>query len=182
MLADVYCRLRPSHPELRLLIAPRHVERTGEVLETLRRKGLRVIRRTELDTSDPDSDAVLLLDTTGELARLYAAADLVFMGKSLAETASGGQNPLEAAALGLPVCFGPRMENFRVIVERLLEARAAVCVADSAELQECVQTWLDCPEASRETGRRAAEYVLAQSGATERVLEALLELLHRNSG
>ena len=104
------------------------------------------------------------------------------MGKSLAETASGGQNPLEAAALGLPVCFGPRMENFRVIVERLLEARAAVCVADSAELQECVQTWLDCPEASRETGRRAAEYVLAQSGATERVLEALLELLHRNSG
>lgn len=182
MLADVYRRLRTSHPNLRLLIAPRHVERTSEVLETLRGKGLRVIRRTELGESAPDSDAVLLLDTTGELARLYAAADMVFMGKSLCDVASGGQNPLEPAALGLPVCFGPRMENFRAIVERLLDARAAVCVLDASELQECVETWLERPERRMETGRRAAEYVESQRGATERILEALKELLSRNLG
>ena len=95
-------------------------------MELLDSTGLKIARRTQLETA-PEKPEVLLVDTTGELNAFYDVATVVFVGKSL--TAQGGQNPIEPAALGKPVVFGPFMQNFREVVESLLEAKGAVQVA-----------------------------------------------------
>ena len=105
MLAEALRLLRAGFPGARLLIAPRHIERTADILARLQSSGFRLARRT----SAPDGIApdVLILDTTGELRDWYACADVVFIGKSLC--GSGGQNPVEPVLSGRPVVFGPHM-------------------------------------------------------------------------
>ncbi|MDZ4198364.1 MAG: glycosyltransferase N-terminal domain-containing protein, partial [Kiritimatiellia bacterium] len=99
-LLDLVRDLRPAHPNLALLLAPRHVERAGEIEALLRRRSVRWIRKSALGESAPEPE-VLLLDTTGELRHVYACADVIFIGKSLTE--HGGQNPIEAAQRGRAV-------------------------------------------------------------------------------
>ena len=130
ILAGALGLLRRQFPSARLLIAPRHVERTGKILAQLDRTDLRVARRTAAPQG-PAPD-ILLLDTTGELREWYASADVVFIGKSLAGT--GGQNPVEAILAGRPVLFGPHMENFAALRDDLLATGGAVEVGDAAAL------------------------------------------------
>jgi len=169
ILANIYRELRGRFPNLFLILVPRHVERTPEVLADLRPLDLRVALRSE-DAKAPAD--VLIVNTTGELREWYHLATVVFIGKSL--TAHGGQNPVEPVLAGKPVLYGPNMENFAAIVARWRDEQAAVQVHDEVELQEQLADLL-ANAARRETlARRAKEIVTAHFGATERTAATVL--------
>lgn len=173
--------LRAEVPGLRLVLVPRHTERTDEVARLVRRRGAEVARRTERlarGAREPlPAGHVLLVDTVGELGRLYVAADVVFVGGSLIP--HGGQNILEPVMLGKPTLFGPHSFNFKEPVERLLEARGAAQVTDAAELLPAVRRLLADRAEARALGARGREAILSARGATARTVEILAPFLRR---
>jgi 3-deoxy-D-manno-octulosonic-acid transferase len=180
VLADVFKRLRGRFPELFLVLVPRHFERTAEVAQELEARGVRFIRRSEIDAgkkTSPGELECLLVNSTGELKFFYEVGDVVFVGKSL--TAKGGQNPIEPAALGKAVVFGPNMQNFTSIVRAFLAAQAVVQVRDAGELESTVADLLSDDGRRMELGARALEVVQQNLGATERTVELICERLRR---
>ena len=177
MLADLYLKLRQSHPQLRLVIVPRHFERGSQIATALRSKELSVACRSEWSDASEDSrekpSDVLILDSTGELASLYPHVDLVFIGKSM--LARGGQSPLEAASAGKPILMGPHMQNFRAITRTFLEKQAARQVGDVASLQTTLTELLEHPQERDRLGKAARDVVDANLGAVERTLEMLCQ-------
>ena len=116
-------------------LVPRHAERRYDVVKTIEAQGLAFVLRSRMngDAVKPD---VLVVDTTGELMSFYAAADVVFVGKSLCE--HGGQNPIEPALFGKAVVVGPNMENFPAVMDDFLLAKAIRQVADFQDLGKTV--------------------------------------------
>src|SRR5262249_38196704 len=141
-LLRVFAALRAEHPDLRILIAPRYIERAGRVLALARSIGL----RARLRSQGPGSEPVIVLDTIGELVRSYQLATMVFVGGSFGRR--GGQNILEPAACGKPVLFGPRMENFADSVQ-VLVGRGGLQVRDSAALLGLMRDLLARPDEIR---------------------------------
>ena len=127
--------------------------------------------------SGPD-DAVVVLDTMGELAGVYALADLVFVGGSL--NPHGGHNILEPSGFAKPVLFGPHIANFRDITDEMLAHDAARCVASAAELEAALTDLLANPEHATGLGTRARQVVDRNRGATRRTLEAIEPFFHRS--
>jgi 3-deoxy-D-manno-octulosonic-acid transferase len=162
------------------ILAPRHPERFSEVAEMLRRRGVMWVRRSEWMEVPRrlEPGTVFLLDSIGELASVYSLADAAFIGGSL--VAAGGHNPLEAAQFGVPVVMGPSYENFRGIVEKLRE-RDAIRITQPSELQKALVEMLAGSPESRERGARGREVFESEAGATDRVAQALLELLKNRS-
>ncbi len=177
ILGDVFLQLRAEFPSLVLLLAPRHVERTREVLATMKKLGLRVGLRSTGESTLGEEPDCLLLDTTGELRIWYAVATVVFIGKSL--TAHGGQNPVEPILAGKPVIFGPHMENFSGLAASLLEQRAAVQIADSAELATRCAELLRDPALRQQLVDNAGRALAVHRGATQRTAELVLALHSR---
>ena len=174
LLCDLLPRWRKAVPSLLLVLVPRHCERAAKLLEQLASTGLKIALRTRLETA-PENPDVLLVDTTGELASFYEVATLVFIGKSL--TAQGGQNPIEPAALGKPVIFGPFMQNFTEVVNLLLKAKGAVQVADESELAGKIDELLKDSEQCSSLGSAARSAVEANKGATQRAARMLGQTL-----
>jgi 3-deoxy-D-manno-octulosonic-acid transferase len=163
VLAQMFQQLRSDFPELQLIIAPRHVERSGEVCARLQELGLLVALRSQPPVSGADC---LLLNTTGELQSWYAVATIVFMGKSL--TSRGGQNPVEPILAGKPVLFGPHMGNFSSLAQALVAHGGAIRVNSADALRDGVASLLR-DSAAASTMVRNAHVVLAKHrGATER--------------
>jgi 3-deoxy-D-manno-octulosonic-acid transferase len=166
LAAETFRSLVADHPRLRLVIVPRHAERVAEVAAVLDRLGPRWQRRSRLEADGPDPAAsVLLVDTTGELGSWWGTATVAFVGGSL-DGKRGGQNMLEPAAYGAAVAFGPHTRNFRDEVRRLLDADAARVVDDGAGLTAFVARCLAEPTWAAALGRRAADLVASQRGAT----------------
>jgi 3-deoxy-D-manno-octulosonic-acid transferase len=157
-----------------LILAPRHPERFDAVAGLLRQRGVVFGRRTRRGETPSDADA-FLIDTIGELARAYQLARLAFIGGSLAPT--GGHNPLEAAAWGVPVLSGPHVHNFREVYGEMVEAGGARLVADAAELRVAAAVWLDDKRLAAAAGAAGRAVVEANRGATARTVESLLELI-----
>lgn len=172
-LADAVQKLRAEFPSLRLILVPRHVERAAAIADELTRAGFRVALRSKLPaTAEAD---VLLVDTTGELRGWYTLATIVFVGKSLPGIAEiGGQNAGEPAALGLPVVFGPHMENFAPLVTHLLKDNAAVQIAGATELHDALLALLADPDKRTAIGQRASAALAVHQGATARTAECIL--------
>ena len=170
ILAAALTQLRQNFPTIRLLIAPRHVERTAKIIAQLERTNFRVARRTATpDGTPPD---ILLLDTTGELRDWYACAHVVFIGKSLC--GSGGQNPVEAILAGRPVLFGPHMENFAALRDAILASGGALEIRDAATLATETRRLLADPERLARVVRHATAALQPHHGATARTA-ALVE-------
>jgi 3-deoxy-D-manno-octulosonic-acid transferase len=170
-----------DHPRLRLVIVPRHVERTAEIIPLLDAAGLRWQARSTLDTTGPLPEArILLVDTTGELGAWWGTARIAFVGGSL-DGKRGGQNMLEPAAYGAAVCFGPHTRNFADEVAVLLAADAARVVTDGPGLKAFVRASLDAPRGCDELGRRAASTVAAHRGATAATAARIVERLRARS-
>jgi len=169
-LVEAYAALSRSRPTLRLVLVPRHPERFDRAESVVRRAGLPVHRRT---AGRPEAGAkpVLLIDTMGELARVYGAADLVFVGGSLVP--HGGQNMMEPAALGKAVLFGPHVHNFADDASFLLERKAAIQVPDGAGLAHALESLLADPPKAESLGREGACAVAERRGATARTMDAL---------
>jgi 3-deoxy-D-manno-octulosonic-acid transferase len=173
-ILDAFIRLRRGFPDLLLVLVPRHPERFAPVAQLCERRGLNLVRRSGRRPCTADT-AVFLGDSMGELLLFYGAADVAFVGGSLVP--HGGQNPLEAALLGLPVLWGPHMFNFAEISQGLLAAQAARQVADAEELAEAVGHWLNDRSARQAAGRRARETLAAQRGALAALLDNIDGLL-----
>lgn len=157
-----------------LVLAPRHPERFDEVAQLLRERKLEFVRRSQWHTDGHRPD-VVLLDTLGELAGVYAAATVAFVGGSLVP--AGGHNPIEPALWGKPVLFGPSMENFRGVATALVEERGAFQVNSVDEMGILLATLLSDPAACRRTGAAARAVVERERGATARCAERLAALL-----
>ncbi|MBM4039757.1 MAG: 3-deoxy-D-manno-octulosonic acid transferase [Planctomycetes bacterium] len=171
-LVGIYRRLKAQTPSLRLVLAPRQADRFGPVAQLIRRAGLPCVRRSALkEGARGEPGAVVLLDTMGELARVYGLATLAFVGGSLIP--HGGQSTIEPSAHAKPVLFGPHTANFRDVNEQLLAHGAARRVADAAELEAALSDLLAHPEAAAAMGQKARQVVDTNRGATRRTLEAL---------
>jgi len=174
-LLDAFCRLRSDFPDMKLILAPRHLRRLPEVESAINKHGLSWRRRSDQGGGD-GSAPVIVLDTMGELQSVYSLADVTFVGGGLFP-GIGGHNPLEPAALGKPVIFGPHMDNCRDIADALVEAGGATTVADATELAEAVRRLLADDGLRANTGIRARDMVQSGQGVTERNLDLVAGLL-----
>jgi 3-deoxy-D-manno-octulosonic-acid transferase len=182
IVLSVYRRGRDDFRKLRLVVVPRAPERFDEVAAIIETSGLKCVRRSRLtDASLVSFDAVILIDTLGELGAVWGLATIGFTGGSLNEK-RGGQSMIEPAGLGVPVLFGPHTWNFRDAVAGLLEAGGAIQVRTEAELQAGVVRLLADPGARARMGDGARAFVRAQQGATARTLDMMDEVIGRAAG
>jgi 3-deoxy-D-manno-octulosonic-acid transferase len=173
-----YRRLCTGNSSAFMVLVPRHPERASQVAELLAREGISFTLRSQLASRSVDFRAgeVLLVDSVGELMRLYAASDLVFVGGSLVPT--GGHNILEPASLRIPVLFGPHMSNFRESAALLLASGGGVEVANGEELARVIEDLLKDDTRRSVMGESGARLMEENSGSTQlhlRVVESLLE-------
>jgi 3-deoxy-D-manno-octulosonic-acid transferase len=169
---DAFAELKCRQPELLLVLVPRHPERFVGVARLCRQRGFATALRSRTPGALPAGTDILVGDTMGELQRLYAAADVAFIGGSLVP--HGGQNLLEACAVDVPVVFGPHMFHFEEISAMALERGAARQVLDVRGLVDAVALYFEQPELRRVAGRAAHTLVADNRGALERTL-ALVE-------
>lgn len=172
-LLKAFENLRVGHPRATMILAPRHPERFDTVAKLIEQMGIPYYRRS-LWAGESLAGGVLLLDTIGELAALYALADVAFVGGSLVPR--GGHNIIEPAQHGVAIVTGNHTENFRDIVW-LFQSRDAVRIVGVSELPLTLMQLIDDDAERMALGRRAKETILSQMGATERTLEALKSLL-----
>lgn len=171
LVLAAHARVRTRHPTALLVLVPRHPERFDRVDSLVNRQGFASARRSRREQAQPET-AVYLGDTMGELGLMLGAADLAFIGGSLVKI--GGHNPLEAAALGLPVILGPHTFNFAQISELLLARGAAGRVQDAEELAAIVSRWLADANERTQIGERGRETIAQNRGAMARV-KALID-------
>lgn len=174
VVIDAYLEARKVFPDLALIFAPRHVERAGEVVAQMKEAGLQPVRRTEMKDTDGYAEQIVL-DTFGELGRVYALADVTFIGNSLT-LSGGGQNLLQPLAQGKPVFYGPYMQNFRDIASMAESAGVASRVSDAATLAGMIREILLNGEERAEISRRAVELVQSNRGAAAMYAAAIAEL------
>lgn len=177
-VAEIYTSLVSECPGLFLVLVPRHPERAAEVGTLLEGKGIPFVRRSALEKAQEQAaGGVLLVDTIGELMKLYALSDLVFVGGSLIPV--GGHNLLEPASVGAPVLFGPHMHNFREITALVLGAGAGEQVSDRAGLESALRRLLADEPARRSMGENGIRLMADQGGAALRHLEIIGTFLDR---
>jgi len=175
IILRVFRRLRFRFERLRLVLAPRHIERIAQVEALIKHSGLGYGKFSDVLEQHKPAQDVLLVDTIGHLRHLYAYATVTFIGKTLA--GRGGQNVIEPALCGCPVIVGPHTENFRAVVALFQEAQALIVVQNADELYHRLQEFFANPSLARETGSRACRLIESQRGAVQRTLEVVIPFL-----
>lgn len=173
ILAEVFRALRREFVDLLLVLAPRHIERTGEVQRGLEEGRFSVALRSQPPVPGRAIDC-LLLDSTGELRDWYGIATLAFVGKSL--VGRGGQNPAEAILAGKPVLFGPHMENFAALATSLVAQQGAIQINSATELRRAMASLLADPERREQLVQNARKVLDAHRGATARTAALIVDL------
>jgi 3-deoxy-D-manno-octulosonic-acid transferase len=153
------------------VIAPRHLERVPEIRRLLEQRGMEYALKTALDKGAARRGNVIILDTMGELARIYHAADAVFVGGSLVPL--GGQNMLEPAAAGKPVVFGPHTDNFCEEAGILLDAEGAIEASDPAAARDALKRILFDKNEAKRLGANAVSAIAKLGGAAARHAEII---------
>ena len=171
LLLDCFMQLKKQYPNLKLILVPRHKERKPELQRLLKTYPLSFCFRSQLQ----QDVSVYVVDSTGELRDFIALADWVFIGKSL-DPNRGGQTPLEAAALGKPMIYGPHMENFADICSSLEQAGGACRCQTAEEIQSCLTQWVNQPQSAITYGNRAHQWILAHKGTVQRLLTLIFDL------
>jgi len=173
MLLQAFQSILASHPHATMILAPRHPERFAAVAALLESLGIHFLRRS-LWGGEPLAGGVLLLDTIGELSAIYGLADIAFVGGSLVP--KGGHNIIEPARHGVAIVVGNHTENFRDIIG-LFQSRDALRVVGPAELPLVLMELISNEAERRALGQRASETLRSQSGASEKTVAALENLL-----
>ncbi len=166
--------LLDTHPDLLLVIVPRHPERFEGVGNLIQKSGFSVALRTARRPCE-QSIEVFLVDTMGEASLFYAASDIAFVGGSLVPV--GGHNLLEPAAQGLPIITGPHVFNAQEIADEFVELGACRVVANGTELATAVVSLIDNPVAAHEMGKNALSALERNRGSLGRLLKLLEPLL-----
>lgn len=176
-----YKDLINDHRRLRLLIAPRHIERSNEIAKLAKSQGFKPFLISQLKDLGRliSGDEVLILDVMGTLFDAYSIGEIIFVGGSLVR--KGGQNPLEAACHSKAIIFGPHIYNFKDITEGLLTNKAALLVRDEIELRNSIRNLLNNPDERKAMGERAKANIRSNVGAAKRNLEFIetLDILRR---
>lgn len=168
LLIDAAFDLREKSIPVHLVLAPRHTSRCAEVAGLAADRG---IKSAYFSEGPAPVAEMTIIDTIGDLARLYHYADVAFIGGSLVQ--EGGHNPLEAARFGCPVLFGPNMDDFSEIGEGLVSAGGAVVVKDLKSLSNTLDVFFNDDEARRDCGERAKRYTLAQQNVLDEHLRVI---------
>ena len=161
--------------DCRLLLVPRHAERGPELVRLLTNQPLDWHQRSQAAQAH-QSVQIHLADTTGELTRLTQVADLAFIGKSLPPN-RGGQTPIEAAGLGVPLLMGPNMNNFRVVAQSLCASGAARVVTDEAKLQDAVLELVQDASARAAMRQAGRNWHQQSKGSSARIAASILAAL-----
>ena len=169
ILLEAFRLLREKFPRFKMVIAPRHLKRVGEIVALIKARGLA--------SSLYSSGAVapfncLILDTFGDLVKFYSAADITFVGGSLVNR--GGQNPIEPASCGKPVLFGPYMQNFETEAQVLKDFGGGFSVKNGPDLADKIEKLFDNRPLLAETGKKALEAVMSQKGALNKTKEIII--------
>jgi 3-deoxy-D-manno-octulosonic-acid transferase len=167
---NVFQKLFPLFPRLRLVIAPRRMEEARDIHRLAEAKALKPVLRTDLVDADASYD-VLILNTMGELGRVYGIAAISFVGGSLVP--QGGHNPLEPASFGCPVLFGPYTQDFDLMSEMLIEAGGGKRVKDGQELFAVMKELLSEREKAEQMGKRGKAFVEMNRGSLARIMDHL---------
>jgi len=176
IILNVFQALRKKHPDLLLVLVPRHPERFDAVYRLIQRHRLAVHRRSEGPASPEHQTDVFFGDTMGELPTFYAAADIAFVGGSLVEV--GGHNILEACALGKPVVFGKYMFNFLEISQMALEQKAGLQVANAMELEQVLERLITDANNRYSIGQNGIKLVEDNQGSLDNTIAVLNKYLH----
>ena len=168
LICGAFSRLHKEHPQLKMILVPRHQERTSEVEDVLRKHELTWVRLDPQSAKGSNVD-VLLVNTTGELMNFYACADITYVGKSLAGQ-TGGHNIIEPAIFGKAILYGHHMENFKAVAALFEENNAAVKVDSDQELCPLLRRLLENPQEREMLGKRARQVVEKYRGAIDHTL------------
>lgn len=177
VIITVYRELIKKYSDFKLIIVPRHVERSKDVLELLHKSNFAdVITVTAMQGGHTRLDErIIVVDVIGALFKVYALATVVYCGGSLVP--KGGQNILEAAAWGKVIFYGPSMEDFSEEKALLENAGAGVTIGNAEELLQGIVCALENPEELERRGARGKAIVAANMGAAARYAELISRYL-----
>ena len=173
IIVTVFSDLLKESPQWRLLLVPRHPGRGAEITNIVAQKDMKSELRSQ--GGSLKSAHVVIVDTMGELARLYSLASLAIIGGSFVPV--GGHNPLEPLSFGVPVIFGPHMFNFREIERELLKSKCAIKVPNKSGLRAALRKLAHNSGFIKEMAGNAGRVIRANRGTTERVMTYLLPYL-----
>ena len=171
---DAHRTLLAGHPELLLILVPRHPERFTGVRELVEKRAFNVVTRTQKKPCESSTE-VFLVDTMGEVPLFYASSDIAFVGGSLVTV--GGHNLLEPAAQGLPIVTGPHLFNAQDIADKFIELGACRIVSDSDSLARMIAELIDDPDEAARIGRDGLKVLEQNRGSLKRLLVLLEPLL-----
>lgn len=180
ILVRVFKRLEKEGGDLLLLLAPRYLDRVKKIERMLLQHELDFIRKSELNGETLlQGRRIILLDTMGELASIYAIADVAFVGGSLVPI--GGHNLLEPAACGVPVIFGPHVDHFKTAADLLIQCGGGIKIKNEEELYLEVLDLLRDEDKRKRMGEAAFEAIKKQSGVSQKTAELILTQLEQKS-
>ncbi len=174
-LLDVFKNLKEKYNDLVFILAPRDVDRDEEITNIFESEGIKTVKRSSIEKRSTENHKVIILNTIGELAKIYSIADLVFVGGSM--MGKGGHNILEPAAQGKLVFFGPDMFNFKDSTKLLLENNVGIQVKSWQELSKKLLYYLNNKDELKSKGNKAREVILKNRGASERIVKNALKIL-----
>lgn len=175
LILQAFTEARRLYPDLLLVSIPRHVDRVPQLEQLYNSQAYKIIKRSDHNQSKMNDVDIFIGDTMGELLIFYAAADLAFVGGSLVE--KGGQNPLEPAAIGLPILTGPYTFNFATITEQLKKRLVEIQVTNAKELAEQVIALLSDPERRLQMSHEAKKFVAENKGSVLKQMQLIENLL-----
>lgn len=175
MLLNTYKKALDKQVDCRLLLVPRHSERKFEIAEIMKKQPFTWHLRS-IEKQAQTNCQVYIADTTGELSILSQVADVAFIGKSIPPN-EGGQTPIEAAALGIPIVYGPNMSNFNYICKSLESSKAAIHCQAPEQVEASLIFLLQNPEMRKQLGSAASKWVKDNQGATEKTIAYINQLI-----
>lgn len=170
-------KIRNRFPQACLVIAPRDIQRADELVSMAAASGHRAVKRSKMEKETAGGHNTVILDTIGELGRVYSIADVVFVGGSLIP--QGGHNILEPAAHGKPIVVGPHMFNFKDIYALLSDRKACITAKDPALLTDKLLAVLENKELSETMSKNARAIIEENRGAAHKNTLQLKQLLEK---
>ncbi len=177
IICDAYAKLKSEFAGLRLVMAPRHIERTDEVMKIIKRKRFHPVRLSDVRVTAINENTVVVVDTIGYLRHLYKIATVVFIGKTLNVNAGGGQNMIEPVAFGKPTLVGPHTQNFKNVVSIFLKAKCLIQVNDPEELLTEMKKLLNSSERMAAMGQIGMRVIEQNEGATDKSMDIIGKFL-----
>lgn len=173
IIINAFVSLKKQFPDIKLLLAPRHLQRAQHAKELAKQTKLAYGFRSDKDTFE--NNDIIILDTMGELSKMYSICDFAFIGGSFNKT--GGHNPLEAIVFDKPAISGPNIHNFRDIYWILTRSKAGKVVKSPQELKDYMHKLLSDKDFYNQSCKDCNTIFNDQQGALDFVINHLLNIL-----